>query len=163
VPVVGLEPSCLAVFRDELAGLLPDDARAGRLAKNCFTLAEYLGNIGYTPPLLNAQVLMQGHCHQKAVLGMPPTDKLLAAMGARVSQPESGCCGMAGGFGFNPAHVGMSMAIGERALLPAVRSAAGDTVLLADGFSCREQIEQGTGKQTQHLAEVILAAIEGNR
>jgi Fe-S oxidoreductase len=160
VPVIGLEPSCLAVFRDELGNLLPDDPRAAKLAKSSFTLAEYLDNIGYTPPQMNAQVLMQGHCHQKAVLGMPPTEKLLAAMGVRVLQPESGCCGMAGGFGFNPAHVGMSMAIGERALLPAVRVAGDETVLLADGFSCREQIEQGTGRQTQHLAEVILAALQ---
>jgi hypothetical protein len=159
VPVVGLEPSCVSVFRDELINLLADDPRAATLSLNTYTLAEYLQKIGYAPPAFHADAVMQGHCHHKSVMGTAPDVELLSATGIRIGQPESGCCGMAGSFGFKPQHLAMSLAIGERALLPAVRGCGRDTLIVADGFSCREQIEQGSGRQTQHLAEVILAAI----
>ena len=162
IPLIGLEPSCTAVFRDELVNLFAHDTRAARAAKlalNTFTLAEYLQRAGWKPPQLAAEIVLHGHCHEKSVLGMAPTESLLVQMGATVRQPESGCCGMAGSFGFKGAHVEMSLAIGERALLPAVRDANADALIVTDGFSCREQIEQGSGRRTLHLAEVILAAL----
>ena len=103
-PVVGLEPSCVAVFRDELAKLFPDDERAKRLAKQTFTLAEYLQRIEWQPPARGSRsrALVHGHCHQKSVLGMQSELKLLAAAGFDVETPDAGCCGMAGSFGFRP-------------------------------------------------------------
>jgi len=159
VPMVGLEPSCVSVFRDELVNLLAGDPRAAALSLNTYTLAEYLAKIGYAPPAMRADAVMHGHCHHKSVMGAAPDAELLASMGVNIRQPESGCCGMAGSFGFKPQHLAMSLAIGERALLPAVRGCGNGTLIVADGFSCREQIEQGSGRQTRHLAEVILVAI----
>ena len=161
-PVVGLEPSCVAVFRDELVNLLPDDERAPRLAKLTFTLAEYLENIEWKPPDSGARprVLLHGHCHQKAVLGMQSELRLLSAAGFEIDAPDSGCCGMAGSFGFKPEHYAASLKIGERVLLPAVRAAAADTLIVANGFSCREQIEQMSGRKTVHLAEVLAGTLE---
>ena len=159
VPVVGLEPSCVAVFRDEMCNLLPDHPRAAQLARQTFTLAEFLVNRGWTPAPGPAgaqrKALVHGHCHQKAIIGMQAELKLLAAAGYAVDAPDSGCCGMAGSFGFKPEHYEASMKIGEQVLLPKVRAAAADTLVVANGFSCREQIEQGTGRETLHLAEVL--------
>ncbi|MEX2545480.1 MAG: FAD-binding and (Fe-S)-binding domain-containing protein [Phycisphaeraceae bacterium] len=156
-PVVALEPSCLAVFRDELVNLLPDDARALALSQRSFTLAEFLTQRveGYEPPRLTGRALFHGHCHQKALAGVSADVALLRQAGLEVTEPEVGCCGMAGSFGFHQEHVDVSRKIGERALLPAVRAAAGETLLVADGFSCREQIAQMGGRATVHLAEVL--------
>jgi Fe-S oxidoreductase len=161
-PVVGLEPSCVAVFRDELVNLLPDDDRAHRLAKLSFTLAEYLEKIEWKPPRSSAKprALVHGHCHQKAVLGMQSELRLLAAAGFAIDAPDSGCCGMAGSFGFKPEHHAASLAIGERVLMPAVRAASAETLIVANGFSCREQIEQMSGRKTVHLAEVLAGTLE---
>lgn len=162
-PVVGLEPSCVAVFRDELCNLFPDDARAQRLARQTFTLAEYLERRQWRPPqkrnMIGKRALVHGHCHQKAVLGMQPELRLLEAAGFDVEAPDSGCCGMAGSFGFHPDHYAASQQIGERVLLPKVRAAADDTLIIANGFSCREQIEQGTGRKTLHLAEALAGVL----
>lgn len=163
IPVVGLEPSCVAVFRDELGNLFPDDERAQRLAKQTFTLAEYLERREWRPPQkrdrIGSRVLVHGHCHQNAVLGMPPELRLLEAAGFAVESPDAGCCGMAGSFGFKPEHYAVSQKIGERVLLPAVRAAADETLIVANGFSCREQIEQATGRKTLHLAEVLAGVL----
>ena len=162
-PVIGLEPSCVAVFRDELVNLIPDDERALRLAKQTFTLAEYLERIEWRPPVVARgkapRVLVHGHCHQKAVLGLQPELRLLAAAGCEVEAPDSGCCGMAGSFGFKPEHYAASLKVGESVLMPAVRAASADTAIVANGFSCREQIEQMSGRKTLHLAEVLAATL----
>ena len=163
-PVVGLEPSCVAVFRDELARLFPDDERAKRLAKQTFTLAEYLERIDWQPPGAGSgprvRALVHGHCHQKAVLGMQSELKLLAAAGFEVDAPDSGCCGMAGSFGFKPEHYAASRKVGESVLMPAVRAATPGTIIVANGFSCREQIEHMSDRKTLHLAEVLAGTLE---
>jgi len=160
VPLVGLEPSCLAVFRDELRNLLPDDADAHRLATSTVTLAELLTRVGYRPPRLERDALVQRHCHHAAVLGAQADTALMEAMRLRVRQPDSGCCGMAGSFGYEAGRrYEVSVAAGERVILPEVRAASADTIVLADGFSCRSQIEQGTSRQALHLAEVLALAL----
>ena len=161
-PVVVLEPSCASVFRDELGGLFPRDERASRLRDQTFLLAEFLEQKapGYEPPRLPRQVLLHGHCHQKALMRMSPTESLLSKMGADLQSLDSGCCGMAGAFGFEKDKYAVSQAIGERVLLPAVRRATSDTLIVSDGFSCREQILQATGRRALHLAEVLQLAME---
>jgi FAD/FMN-containing dehydrogenase/Fe-S oxidoreductase len=159
VPVVGLEPSCLAVFKDELVKMLPHDNDALRLSRQAFHFSEFLDREGYEPPQLDRHALLHGHCHHKATGGIGGEQKLLEAMGMEVEAPETGCCGMAGSFGFEAGHYDISMACGERVLLPEVRNAAPETVVVADGFSCRTQIEQGgTGRKALHVAEVLRLA-----
>jgi Fe-S oxidoreductase len=159
-PIVVLEPSCASVFRDELRGLFPDDQRADRLRRQTFLLSEFLERHapGYTPPALRRDVVLHGHCHHKAIMKMTDEESLLRKMGARLNAPDSGCCGMAGPFGFIADKYAVSQAIGERVLLPAVRQAPPDALIVADGFSCREQIFQGTGRRAIHLAEAIALA-----
>jgi FAD/FMN-containing dehydrogenase/Fe-S oxidoreductase len=161
VPLVGLEPSCLATFRDELVNLFPDDEGAKRLQRQSHTLAELLERHagGWTPPAVAASAIVQGHCHQQAVVGMAADRRVMAAMGLDAELLDAGCCGMAGSFGFERAHYDVAMQVGERALLPAVRAADPATLVLADGFSCRTQIEQATGRPTLHLAEVLRQAL----
>jgi FAD/FMN-containing dehydrogenase/Fe-S oxidoreductase len=162
VALVGLEPGCLSVFKDELLKLFPDDARAQRLAKQSFLLGDFLVAQGYVPPKIDADVLVHAHCHQKALFGNAGSDMaLLRQAGARATLLDSGCCGMAGSFGFNPKHAALSLQIGEQVLLPAVRAAAPATVVLTNGFSCREQIAQGTGREAVHLAELLARAHRG--
>ena len=159
IPVVGLEPSCVAVFRDELTNLFPEDADARRIAEATVTFGEHLSTVDYRPPRLDRDVLVQTHCHDAAVLDPGATQRLLDAMGVRTHRPDSGCCGMAGSFGFERGekyHV--SVAAGERVILPEVRAAAEDTVIVADGFSCREQIGQLAGRRPLHLAQLLRLA-----
>ena len=158
VPVVVLEPSCLAAFRDELPNLLPGDA-ADRLAGRALALAELLAGHGWPPPRVGGRAIVQGHCHQQAVVGMDPDLELLAAAGVEAELLDAGCCGMAGAFGFEADHYRVAMAVGERRLLPAVRAAAPGTLVLADGFSCRTQVEQATGRRPLHLAELLASAL----
>jgi Fe-S oxidoreductase len=159
LPVIGLEPSCLAVFRDELRNLFPADADAIRLARQSVTLAEFLAGRDYQPPFLDRRALVQVHCHHGAVLGYDREKDLLQRMGLEVTIPDSGCCGMAGSFGFERGQrYEVSQACGERVILPAVRAAAADTVIIADGFSCREQIGQATSRRPLHLAQVLRLA-----
>jgi FAD/FMN-containing dehydrogenase/Fe-S oxidoreductase len=164
-PIVVLEPSCAAVFRDELPEMLPDDEDAGRLARQTLLLPELLARTdGWRPGRLSGGAILQTHCHQKSVLGTADQREILARVGLRVSEPEEGCCGMAGAFGFDRGHRAVSLAIGEQALLPAARGAANDTVIVADGFSCREQIRQETGREALHLAELLhLASRHGEQ
>jgi Fe-S oxidoreductase len=157
VPIVVLEPSCASVFRDELCNLFPADERARRLRSQTFLLSEFLEKQvpGYRPPAMTGKVLLHGHCHHKALMKLGDEESVLRKTGADVQVPDSGCCGMAGAFGFDAGAYTVSQAVGERVLLPAVRKAAPETVIVSDGFSCREQIRQATGRQAVHLAEVL--------
>ena len=156
---VVLEPACASVFRDEMPNLLAGNARAERLAKQTVTLAQLLVRQGFDPPLrLERRALMHPHCHQHAVLGTQDEMQLLRGIGIDLDVPDAGCCGMAGSFGFEKSKYDVSVACGERVLLPAVRAAAGDTLIVADGFSCREQIAQLTGRRALHLADVLASA-----
>jgi FAD/FMN-containing dehydrogenase/Fe-S oxidoreductase len=155
-PVVGLEPSCVAVFRDELTNLLPDDEDARRLAAATMTFPELLARNDYQPPKLDRRALVQTHCHDGAVLDPACERDLLDGMGVRADYPDSGCCGMAGSFGFEAGEKHrVSLAAGERVILPEVRAAEADTLIIADGFSCREQIAQGTHRRPMHLAQLL--------
>ena len=159
IPIVGLEPSCISVFRDELPNLFPGNDVAMRLSKAVKTLPEFLLQEKVALPSLKGKALVQAHCHHKAILRFDDEVQVLGKMGLDVDQPDSGCCGMAGAFGFEPDKYELSMRVGERVLLPAVREAARDTIIVADGFSCREQIAQGTGREAMHLAEVLHLAM----
>jgi FAD/FMN-containing dehydrogenase/Fe-S oxidoreductase len=160
MPIIGLEPSCVAVFRDELPNLVPDDTRAQRLSAQVFSLGEFLArHLDRMPPTtLPRKALVHGHCHQKALFGMDGERQVLSRLGIDYELIDSGCCGMAGSFGFERRHYGVSQAIGERRLLPAVRAAAKDALIIADGFSCREQIAQATDRRAVHLADVLALA-----
>ena len=161
-PVVGLEPSCTAVFRTDAPELLPGDEDVRRLSMQTMTLAELLGQRApdWVPPPVNRRAIVQKHCHQHAVMGFDADRALLERSGVDVDVLDSGCCGLAGNFGFERGHYEVSIACAERVLLPAVRRADLETVLLADGFSCRTQVEQArTGRQAVHLAELLAAAV----
>jgi len=162
LPMVVLEPSCASVFRDELHNLFPTDESAGRLARQTFLLSEFLQNHapGYLPASLSRKVILHGHCHHKALMKIKDEESLLRKMGVELQSLDSGCCGMAGPFGFEKDKFEISQAIGERILLPAVRKASPETLIVADGFSCREQIRQGTGRSAMHLAEVLKMALD---
>lgn len=156
--VVGLEPGCMSVFKDELLKMFPDDPRAKKLAASTWLLGDFLVKSGYQPPVYEVDVLVHGHCHQKSLFGTKGEQLLLEQMGARAKHLDSGCCGMAGSFGFNPDHIEISKAIGEEVLFPAVRAQSSSTYILTNGFSCREQIRQGTGREVVHLAELLQRA-----
>jgi Fe-S oxidoreductase len=155
IPLVILEPACLSVFRDELQQLLPDDARAAELARQAVSLGEFLQQRGWTPPRLAGRALLHGHCHQKALGGNADDLKLLRAAGLEVESPDTGCCGMAGSFGLKREYDAASRRIAELVLLPKLRAAPPAAMIIADGFSCREQIEGLGGRRTRHLAEVL--------
>jgi Fe-S oxidoreductase len=161
-PFVVLEPSCATVFKDELLNLFPRDERARRLAKQTFLLGEFLGS-DFDAGQLGGQALVHGHCHQKALMSMRPDQALLSAAGLQAKVLDSGCCGMAGAFGFEENHYEVSIACGERVLLPAVRNASPETLIVADGFSCREQISQTTGREPLHLAQVLSRSLAQRR
>jgi Fe-S oxidoreductase len=161
VPIVGLEPACLSAFRDELIEFFPEDALARKLSAQSLFFSEFLDRHcgGLDLPKLWAKALVQVHCHHHAVIKPRDEWKLLDRLGLDYDAVPSGCCGMAGSFGFEDDKYEVSMTAGERVLLPAVRDAPADTLVLADGFSCREQIEQGTGRSTLHAAELTAMAL----
>jgi Fe-S oxidoreductase len=163
-PFVVLEPSCASVFRDELLDLFPNDPLAKCLAQQTVLLSELLARDGALAQFqldgLEAQAaVVHGHCHHKAVLGFGDERKVLDQLGLWYRVLDSGCCGMAGAFGFEAEHYDVSMQVGERVLLPAVRQAPPESLIVADGFSCREQITQSTGRQPVHLAQVLARAL----
>ncbi len=159
VPVVMLEPSCASVFRDELLSFFPHDERAILLSRQTTMLSEVLAgeNVsGWVPPqMVGRKIVVQGHCHQKALMTMKDELALLRATGAEVDLLDSGCCGMAGPFGFERDKFDVSQRIAERVLLPAVRDAGPADVVVSNGFSCREQISQNTARRGVHMAEVM--------
>ncbi len=165
IPIVGLEPSCVAVFRDELVNLFPNDENAQRLSKQTYLLSEFLESKvkNYQPPQLHRKAVVHGHCHHKSIMGMGPEQAVLKKLGLDFELLDSGCCGMAGSFGFEKDHYDVSIKCGERVLLPAVRNADKDTLIITDGFSCREQIAQTTDRQGLHLAQIIQMALHEDR
>ncbi len=161
--VVGLEPSCTAVWRSDAADLLPNDRHARRVATRMRTLAEVLAaTAGWRPPdLTGVRGVAQPHCHQHAVLGWEADRALLTDAGAEVTA-VGGCCGLAGNFGVERGHYDISVAVAETVLLPAVRNAPHDVVLLADGFSCRTQLEHLAASHSRHLAELLADHLDRN-
>jgi Fe-S oxidoreductase len=159
--VVVLEPACAAVFRDELVNLFPGDEVAKRLSKQTYFFSEFLdlhaADLALRPLQRNA--IVHAHCNQKALIARDSGKTVLCRAGLQVEILDSGCCGMAGSFGFEKSKYRVSTAIGELVLLPAVRNAAPDSLVIADGFSCREQIAQCTNRRAQHLAEVVRLAL----
>jgi len=163
IPIVGLEPSCVAVFRDELVNLFPHDERAHALSRQTFLLSEFLETSAQKFPLhrLDRKALLHGHCHHKSLMKMTAEEAVLRRLGVDFQSPAPGCCGMAGSFGFEDDKYDISIVIGELELLPAVRQAPPDWLIIADGFSCREQIAQCTPRHALHLAEVLQMALHG--
>ena len=161
IPIIGLEPSCVAVFRDELCNLFPNDERARRLSRQTVLLSEFLQGYQDLIPLpnLKRKAIVHGHCHHKSILKMNAEEAVLSRMGIDFHAPAPGCCGMAGSFGFEDDKYDVSISIGELELLPAVRKAPPDWLVIANGFSCREQIAQGTDRNALHLAEVLQMAL----
>jgi Fe-S oxidoreductase len=161
IPIVGLEPSCVAVFKDELLKLLPEDADAKRLAENTFHFAEFFERFDVALPTLERKAFVWGHCHHKATGGIDPEVRLLEKMGVDVETLQAGCCGLAGSWGFEAGHHEVSMQCGEQGLLPRVRELDDETIVVADGFSCKTQIEEGdTGRRALHVAQVLKLARE---
>lgn len=160
-PVVVLEPACLSVVKEELPVMLPYDEQAKRLRAQSLLLSELLqervSGLAFEP--LRRHAVVHEHCHHKSVLGSDAERALLRRLELEVEIPDSGCCGMAGSFGFEARKYEVSMRCGERVLLPAVRAAGESTLVIADGYSCREQIVQATGREVLHLAEVLERAI----
>jgi Fe-S oxidoreductase len=151
------------VFRDELVNMLPGDADARRLSQQTYLLSEFLAQKApnFEIPPLRAKAVVHGHCHQKAVLKFGDEETLLKKLGLDYTVLDSGCCGMAGAFGFEKGdHYDVSIACGERVLLPQVRGAALDTLIVSNGFSCREQIAQTTNRQAMHIAQVLKMALD---
>ena len=159
-PIVGLEPSCVSVFRDELLRFFPDDPLARKLSQQVFVLSEFLVRTGALPAMhLDGKAVVHPHCHQRASLNLDDEIAVLKQTGLDFTVLDAGCCGMAGAFGFEADHYEVSMKAGERVLLPAVREALADTYIVTNGFSCREQITQSTGRRAWHLAEILQKAL----
>jgi len=163
--LICLEPSCTSVFRDELKELFPEDKIAKKLSQQTFTLAEFIDSHPKDFHLSESDgsVLMHTHCHQKAIMGSDADQRVLKKMGFELHQLDSGCCGMAGSFGFEKEKYEVSVKVGEQRLLPKVRSAERSTIIQSDGFSCRTLIQQDTNRQAMHLAQIIDLAQDNGR
>jgi FAD/FMN-containing dehydrogenase/Fe-S oxidoreductase len=166
IPIIGLEPSCLLTLRDEYLDLLPDDPRAKRVAENALLIEEFLSGLAERGELhlewkpASGRVLVHGHCYQKSLTGTARLLNMLRLPGWEVKEIDSGCCGMAGSFGYEAEHYRVSQAIGEERLFPAVRAAEAETLIAASGMSCRHQIEGGTGRRPKHPIELLADALE---
>ncbi|MFI7482651.1 FAD-binding and (Fe-S)-binding domain-containing protein [Kocuria sp. M1R5S2] len=168
-PVIGLEPSCTVMLTHEITELLPGDPRAARMKEltttlGAFTAAHLAAGKPWpfrepAPGTAPAPALCQVHCHQQSTGGYGPELDVLAKLGMDTTVIGGGCCGLAGNWGFEPGHYEVSQTLAERELFPAIRAAAPDTIVLADGFSCRTQIAQGTGTDGVHLAQILRAAL----
>jgi FAD/FMN-containing dehydrogenase/Fe-S oxidoreductase len=164
-PIVGIEPSCVAVFKDELPKLLANDEDAARLARQSSHLADFLLDRveqGWEPASLSGLALLHGHCHHRATGGVEGEQELLERIGLQVEPLQTTCCGMAGSWGFEADHYELSMQIARSSLLPALRTAPPDALVVADGFSCKTQVEQsGIGRHALHVAQVLQLARDG--
>jgi Fe-S oxidoreductase len=165
IPIVGLEPSCLLTLRDEYPELIPTTA-AKKVAVNSFLFDEFVmrehneGRLILQSHRNGKKALLHGHCHQKALVGTAPTIAMLKKAGYEVSEIDSGCCGMAGSFGFEKEHYDLSIKIGNRRLVPALKAAGADAEIVAPGISCRQQIDHLAGRKAKHPAELLLEGIE---
>jgi Fe-S oxidoreductase len=166
IPIVGLEPSSLLTLRDEYFFLLPQDERVPLVAEHAFTFEEFIARLADEDQLdltftdAPCHILLHGHCHQKSLVGTGPAIRALTLpANYTVTEVDSSCCGMAGSFGYEAEHYEISLKMAERRLLPAVREAASDTLIVAAGTSCRQQIKHGAARQALHPAEVLRAAL----
>ncbi len=157
IPIVVLEPSCASVFRDELRNLMPEREDAKQLAENVYLLSEFLEK--FVPEFqrnsIKESALVQFHCHHSSILGKDAEESILKKSGINAKILDAGCCGMAGAFGFEKEHYDVSVKIADHKLLPKLRESPKDCVVIANGFSCREQIEQLQCVKTFHLAEIL--------
>jgi Fe-S oxidoreductase len=167
VPIVGLEPSCILTLRDEFLDLLPGEPRAETVAEAVYTFEEYVAERADAGafedvPWQNGDgdVLLHGHCHQKALIGTGATERVLSLPGYQVEAIDAGCCGMAGAFGYEAEHVDVSKQMAELRLAPAVRATPSDTAIAATGFSCRSQIKDVTERRAHHPAELLWSAVD---
>ena len=163
---MGLEPSCILGFRDDFVDLLDGDARAKTVGESAMLVEELViyaqEEFGASLDLKTTSppVLFHGHCHQKALVGTGPAMRVLRSVpGSGAVEIPSGCCGMAGSFGFEKEHYDISMTIGEQVLFPAIRAHKGEGLVVSEGVSCRQQIKQGTGSRPKHLVEVLAEAL----
>lgn len=170
IPIVGLEPSCVSALIDDYLTLLPDNEEAKIVAKMAVTFEEFMASLADDPHSSFSimpqarHILLHGHCHQKSLIGTAAAQKALSLLGdCQVTEVDSGCCGMAGAFGYEAEHYDISLAMAERKLLPAIREADEETIMVAAGVSCRQQIKHGTGRQAYHPAEVLHAALNGGK
>ena len=169
MPVVGLEPSCILTLKDEYLSLLPDDPRARAVAGAVVTFEEFVaaeaeaGRFALRFRPQTGRVLLHGHCHQKALVGTGPSRRTLELAGFAVDEVDSGCCGMAGSFGYEAEHLDVSLAMAERRLLPAVRAAGAGTEIAAAGTSCRAQISHGCARKALHPAQLLRAALQASQ
>jgi FAD/FMN-containing dehydrogenases len=161
LPVIGAEPACIAAFRDELINLFPDDERARSLSRRAVMLSEFLVQRDYRPPALSRKAVVHAHCNHHAVIGVGAEKEMLSRLGLEFTFLDAGCCGMAGSFGFEAKKYDLSVRIAEHQLLPAIGEADDDTLIITDGYSCREQISQLTDRKPLHLAEVLQMALQG--
>jgi Fe-S oxidoreductase len=165
VPIIGLEPSCLLTLRDEYPELVRTES-ARLVAQKSFLLEEFLlgerqgGRLSVGFKVNGAKALLHGHCHQKALVGTAPTVAVLRWAGFEVTEVDSGCCGMAGSFGFEKEHYDLSVAVANRRLVPAIRAADGNVEIVASGISCRQQIEHLAGRKAKHPAEVLWETLQ---
>lgn len=163
IPIVGLEPSSVSALNDDYLYMLPGNPDVRQVAKMATTFEEFIAGLIDDPDVelpsfaAPANIVLHGHCHQKALVGTSPAHKLLGLLGtdSRVTEIDSGCCGMAGSFGYESEHYDISMQMGERVLLPAIRAADAGSLIMAAGVSCRQQIEHGTGRTALHPAQVL--------
>jgi Fe-S oxidoreductase len=169
IPVVGLEPSCILSFRDEIPALVKSDS-AKKLSQLALTFEEFLarehkaGRLDLKLHPLKQRALLHGHCHQKAFEAFGPVQTVLGLVPELKVEPiESSCCGMAGAFGYGAETIDVSLKMGELSLLPAVRKAGADAIVVADGTSCRHQIHDGTGREAMHVARVLARCLEGTK
>jgi FAD/FMN-containing dehydrogenase/Fe-S oxidoreductase len=158
-PIIGVEPACVAAFRDELIALFPNHARARSLSRRTVMLSEYLVKRDYRPPELEGKAIVHAHCNHHAVIGVGAEKEILSRLGLDFDFLDAGCCGMAGSFGFEAKKYDLSVKIAEHQLLPAIRKTDPDTLIITNGFSCREQITQLTDRRPFHLAEVLRMAV----
>jgi FAD/FMN-containing dehydrogenase/Fe-S oxidoreductase len=164
IPIVGMEPACVTVFRDELMSLFHGNEVAKRLTRQTYFFSEFLLNKAphFPYPKFDRKAILHGHCYQKALAKMESEETVLRKLGLDLESLDSGCCGMAGSFGFHQEKYDVSVQVGELVLLPAVRAAGSETLIIANGYSCREQIAQTTDRRSLHVAEVIDQAMHQN-
>jgi Fe-S oxidoreductase len=166
IPTIGLEPGCILTMREEHLWLLPGNEEAKLIADNSYLFEEFIvslrekGELKVSFSDVKQEILLHGHCHQKSVVGTAPVMEMLSIpSNYTVEEVDSGCCGMAGSFGYEKEHYKISMEMAERKLLPAVRAQNQETLIAASGFSCRHQVSHGSGRKALHPVEILRQAL----